>query len=188
MAIVDEDFFFGELGAENSIYISNFKEAVKNVPSTHVAAHIERLLVDAEGFIPITSGVSYERLGDVISAIGGENISKLKISTSTTANTNVDYTYAVDIYMVNGIVRVLGHWTDYKAGRFDEIIAYMLGGIYGNNLQGRTMVGVKDLPIDWLSDDLELVVKAFMAKAGNHESITCRLERNIEALKNAKIA
>lgn len=178
------DFFFGKLDKGNSLYVSQFKDAVANVPANNVAPHIERLLVDVKGLLIMPTGVTYEKLDNIIGAIGSDNISKLEIFTTTTESETTEYTYSIDIYMVNGIVRVLGMWADYRSNRFDEVISDMLGGIYKANLQKRTAVNVKGLNLKCLTDDLETVVKAFMEKAGNHESITARLGRNIKALEN----
>jgi hypothetical protein len=179
-----DDFFFGEFWKDDGISIgaSKFRFACARVPANSVAAHVERVLAGNKGLFGITSLYGSD-LGVVLEAIGSENISKLMISTTTAVNTSgvVPYTYLVDIYMVNGIVRTTSaNWVDHQEKYVDDMVSGMLGGIYRAKLQTRTIVNVKGISIDWLMDDREAVIKAFMKKARimeNDEHYASCLER-----------
>ncbi len=183
MAIIDEDFFFGEFLQEEgpiSIDVNKFTFACDRIPSDRVGAHVERVLMANKGSFRVTSSSTYADLGVVLDAIGSENISKLVISTTTTVSKSIAYTYLVDIYMVNGVVRVTANWIDYKEQYFEDMVGSMVGGIYKANLQARTRVDVQGMPFEWLASDCRIVVKAFMKKAlimENDEGYESCLER-----------
>ncbi|WP_460188781.1 hypothetical protein [Thiomicrorhabdus hydrogeniphila] len=161
--------------------IDSFKSVTQNVPSSHVVSHIERVLKECESSFDISTSASYDDLGGILTAIGSENISKLKIYTVPESGV-VKYTYWIDIVLVNGVVRVKGNWTDYKDIRFDEIVWHLLLPIYQNGLNSRTSVNTEGLQLDNLSDDYGSVIKSFMEKASGTEYLLPRADGLIQSI------
>lgn len=179
------DFFFKEVDTEYldapSMDRDRFLSSIRKVPANFVAKQVERFLSEHKNLILLATQSNAD-LGAILAGIGSENICKLEIYTHDRNVGSLKYKFAVDIYLVNGVVSVCGGWCDSKGIYFDDYMANMIAPIYKNNLQSRTILNC-GIAMTELSDNLETVVDAFVAKSRVYED-SCK-DRALEYLTQA---